>query len=73
MTKLTPAELHRRQREDNDAQERRKRVWQEEQAELVRRGLADPLDDFTQMRRTLAYVALFEQMVARAEQAEASA
>lgn len=62
MIKLTPAEWHRRQRENDEAQERRNLAWQEEHADLVRRGLAEPLDDFPQRRRALAWLAMLERM-----------
>lgn len=67
MIKLTPAERYRRERENDQAQERRDRAWREEHAELVRRGLAEPLDDFPQRRRALALLAMLERLGSQPE------
>lgn len=61
MIRLTHEERRRRERENEEAQERRNRAWREEQAELVRRGVAEPLEDFTQRRRALAQLAMMER------------
>lgn len=63
MIKLTPEEARRRQHEDDEAAERRNHAWQVEHAALVRRGLAEPLDDFTQRRRALALISTMERLL----------